>query len=61
MLLSGVLVHWRVRELCVAAPDVLCLPNEVLQQVSLILGEQKDLGLFDDVTQISDKVTAFFG
>ena len=50
MLLSSALVHWGIGKLRVATSEVLRLPDEILQQISVILGEKQDLGLFDDVT-----------
>lgn len=37
------------------------LPNEVLDQIALILRQQEVLGLFDDLSDVRDKLLAIFG
>jgi hypothetical protein len=59
MLARGILVDWRVGKCSIAAVDLLSLPDEVLEKVALVLGEQKDLGLLDDLLQVADKLLAF--
>lgn len=58
MLARGVLVDWRVGKRSITAVDLLSLPDEVLEKVALVLGEQKDLGLLNDLLQIADKLLA---
>ena len=60
MLLSGAFVDWCPWELGLATGDLAGLVDEILQQVALVLGQEKDLGLLDDIAKVSDKVTAFF-
>jgi len=40
MLLGGFLVNWRTGEGCVCASDLLRLPDEILEEVALVLGEK---------------------
>lgn len=60
VLLSGVFVDWCSRELGLTTGDLACLVNEILQQVALVLGQKKNLGLLDDIAKVRDQVTAFF-
>ena len=60
VLLGSVLVNRGTWNLCVAAIQVLGLPDEVLEEVTLILAQQQMLGLFDDIAEIGDQDTAFF-
>lgn len=41
------------------AAHLLGLPDEILEKVAIVLGEGEDLGLFDDVTEVSDQLLAF--
>ena len=41
-----------------ASLDVLSLPDEVLKQVALVLGEKENLGLLDNFAEISDELLA---
>lgn len=61
MLLRGSFVDRSARTGSIAARDESCLPQEVLQQVAIILGQEQDLGLLNDVAKISDKVSTLFG
>lgn len=60
MLLSRVLVDWCSWKLGLTTGDLASLVDEILQKIALILSQKKDLGLFDDIAKVSDKVTAFF-
>ncbi len=60
VLLSGAFVDWCSWQLGLATGDLASLIDEILQQVALVLGQKKDLGLLDDIAKVSDKVTAFF-
>ncbi len=59
VLLCGILFNWHTRLLDTVAADGLSLPDEVLEEVAVVLGEKHDLGLLDDIAQISDEVLAF--
>ena len=59
MLLSGVFVDRSPWELGIATTNMLCLPDEVLKNVSLVLGQQKDFGLFDDIAKVCYKGSTF--
>ena len=61
LLLRGLLLDGQIWLLGVAAANGLRLPDEVLKQVALILGEKQDLRLFDDIAQVGNKHSAFFG
>jgi hypothetical protein len=54
MLSCGFFVNGCLRGLGVAASDLLGLPDKVLEEVSLVLGKQQRLGLFNDVLEIRD-------
>jgi hypothetical protein len=43
VLLGGVLVDGRTGQACAGTGDLLCLPNEVLEQVAVVLGEEQTL------------------
>jgi hypothetical protein len=60
MLLGSVLVNWCAWERGISGSDVLSLPNELLEQISLVLGQEQELGLINDITQISHQLSAFF-
>jgi uncharacterized membrane protein len=59
MLLCGVLVHGGVGKRGIAAVDLLSLPDEVLEKVALVFCEKEDLGLLDDLLQVTDKRLSF--
>lgn len=59
VLLCGLLVDWCIHGVCIALADGLGLPNEVLEQVALVLGEHQDLGLLDDMAQVLDEALTF--
>ena len=61
MLLGSLFVRRSTWKLCVAAFEVLAFPNELLKEVSLILGQEKLLGLLDDLSEICDQALAFSG
>lgn len=61
VLLCGILVYWCIGNGCVATGDLLGLPDEILKEVALVLGEEKDLGLLDNITKIRDKLLALCG
>jgi hypothetical protein len=58
MLARRVLIHGRAGQAGGVAAKVFGLPDKVLQQVALILGEQQQLGLLDDALQIREQVLA---
>ena len=49
MLLRGRLVDGCIGSLSIAAGDLLGLPDEVLEEVTLVLGKQQNLGLLNDL------------
>jgi hypothetical protein len=55
VLLSSLLVNWSTWNASICAVDLLCLPDEVLEEITLILAEKKDLGLFNDGAGILDQ------
>ena len=61
MLLSGGLVDRCAWKLGVAHSDLLRLPNEILNQVVLVFGENQVFCFVNYVTQISDENFAFVG
>lgn len=59
VLLRGFLVNGRIWGLRSAA-DLLCLPNEVLDEVAVVLGEKKDLCLLDHVAEVFNEFSAIW-
>lgn len=49
VLLGSVLVNWSTRKCGVATSDLLGLPDEILQQIPLVLYEKKILGLLNHI------------
>ncbi len=43
----------------IAASDLLAVPNEVLQKIALVLGQEQNLRLLNGGTKVSNKVLAF--
>lgn len=60
MLLSRVFVDWCPWQFSLATGHLTSLIDKILQQVALIFGQEKDLGLLNNITKVSHKVTAFF-
>lgn len=58
VLLGCLLVYWRTHGVGIAGADVLSLPDKLLEQVALVLGEKQQLGLLDDSTQIAHQLLA---
>lgn len=60
MLLGGALVDGGTWNLCIATLDKPRLPQEVLQEITLVLGQEQHFGLLNDVSQVGDEVSAFW-
>ena len=58
MLVSRVLVDGRSWLGGIAAADLLTVPDEVLQEVALILGQEQHLRLIDHISEIGDQLLA---
>lgn len=58
MLLGSVLVDGGARESGASTGDLLRLPDEVLKEVALVLGEEQDLGLLDDGLEVAYQLLA---
>jgi len=56
MLLRCVLVDGSAGYLCIATADLLCLPDEVLEEIALVLSEEKNLSLLNDILEINNKL-----
>jgi hypothetical protein len=54
MLFSSVLVDRSTREAGIAAIEILGLPDEVLEQIALVFGEEKVFRLSDDLFEIGN-------
>jgi hypothetical protein len=52
MLLRGLLVHWGIRCADSLRIELRGLPDEVLEQVALVLGQQQLLGLCDNFAEV---------
>lgn len=59
MLFSRLLVDWGVRCADTSSIDALRLPDEVLEQIAVVLGEHKQLSLLDHVLEVADELLAF--
>ena len=59
MFLGSILVDRSTWQLGIATRYLSCLPNEVLQQVALVLYQQQQFGLFDNVAHVSHQCLAF--
>ncbi len=59
MLLRLRLVDGGTRFSSIAASDLLAVPDEVLQKIALVLGQEQNLRLLDCRTKVSNKVLAF--
>ena len=58
MLLGGILVDRCARKSLVSTRDLFSVPDEVLEKVALVLGEEQDLGLLNDLPQVANKLLA---
>lgn len=58
VLLGGLLVNGSAWSLGVARADALSLPDEVLEDIAVVLGQEEDLGLFNDIAEILHKLLA---
>jgi hypothetical protein len=61
VLLGSLLAQRSVDVGCVIGADLLCLPDEVLEEITVILGEQEELGLLNDVLEVGDELLAIGG
>lgn len=61
VLLGSVLVDGQGGGSRIASAEVLALPDEVLEQVALVLGEQEDFGLLDGIAHVRNEVLALGG
>lgn len=61
MLLRCLLIDRRSWGLRIAASDLLGLPDKVLKQISLILSQNKGLGLLNDVPKVRNELLAVGG
>jgi hypothetical protein len=59
VLLRSLLVNGSIGKSSISAIDLLRLPNEVLQEITLVLGQEKVFSLFNDITEICHKVLTF--
>jgi len=61
MLLSSLCVDWGTRELSITSLDLLRLPDEVLEQVALVLCQEKVFGLRNNVANVGNESLALGG
>ena len=59
VLLGGTFVDGGTRKLGVGASHMLRLPYEILKKIALVLGQDQDLGLFDDFAKVANNLSAF--
>lgn len=61
VLLRSLLINGRTRHRNGLGIELLSLPDEILQQVSLVLGQEKFLGLVDNIANVANKRLSFGG
>lgn len=61
VLLSSLLVNGGIGLLRIARADLLSLPDEVLNEVALVLGEKQELGLLNDLLEVTGELLALSG
>lgn len=61
MLLRGLFVGRSPWKLGVGTVEMLGLPDEVLEEIAVVLGKQKDFGLLNDVAKVGDEFLALVG
>lgn len=61
VLLGSLLVNGGVGLLRIASTDLLSLPDEVLNEVALVLGEEQELGLLNDLLKVAGELLALGG
>jgi hypothetical protein len=59
VLLRGLLIDRGPRKSSISAIDLLCLPNEILEKIALVLCEQKMLRLLDHIFKVRNQGSAF--
>ena len=57
-MLGDILADGRIGGVDSLGVELGSLPDEVLDQVALVLGEEQELGLLDDLAHISDEALA---
>ncbi len=60
MLLSSFFIGGSTRQLGIASAEMLGLPDEVLEQISLVLGKKKKFGLLDHLLKIRNELATLF-
>jgi len=61
MLLRGVLINRCTWQRSIPSLNLLCLPDEILEQVALVLRKEEVFGLLDNVAGISNQTFALGG
>lgn len=59
VLFSGLLANWSARKSDISTLDLLRLPNEILEQIALVLGKKQVLGLLNNRTEVGDQGSTF--
>jgi hypothetical protein len=59
VLLRSLLVNGSIGKSSISTIDLLRLPNEVLKEITLVLGQEKVFSLFNDITEICHKILTF--
>lgn len=59
MLLGSLLIGWGTGQLGITSTNMLRLPDEILEQIALVLGQKKNLGLLNDLFHIGDEIATF--
>lgn len=61
MAFRGFFVDWSSRDTDALGIEVSGLPDEILDQIPLVLGEQQVFRLLDDLSDIGNELSAFTG
>jgi hypothetical protein len=61
VLLCGLTVNGSVGSASAATGNALALPDEILNEVVLVLAEQELLGFLDDIPQVSNEIPTLVG
>lgn len=59
MLLCLLTADWRIRAGGISTFDLLRLPDEILEQIALVLGQEEMLRLLNDISEIGDETSTF--
>jgi hypothetical protein len=59
MLFGGLFADWCARRADAPSIELLSLPDEILEKIPLVLGQQQVLGLLDGLSELHNELSAF--